>query len=308
MKIFISYSHHDSEIAKTFYGYFRSREFEVVSDNDISIGDAWQDKLHKMMVDSDVVLVIISEKSKESAFVKIEIGMTVGSDRFRDIPRLFPYIVNGTEMPQILKGIQCFFGTNDIYHDLEIITQKLNEIKGSLFAKERENLEQLGNIGLNLDSYIREVFVKLDKNEKRNRHLSYLMYFVSFGLLACSLLLFVFSTFPQLIRVNVETVVRMGITNTIIISIIIAMSRFSFVLGKSFMVESIRNGDRIHAISFGKFFINAYGEKATRQEVREVFGEWNIDKGSVFRLQDVKDINPNIVGAFEIIKSAITKK
>jgi hypothetical protein len=69
------------------------------------------------------------------------------------------------------------------------------------------------------------------------------------------------------------------------------------------MVESIRNGDRIHAISFGKFYLNAYGDIATREEIKEVFGNWNIDNGSSFITQDAKDIDPNVLGALEIIKS-----
>lgn len=73
------------------------------------------------------------------------------------------------------------------------------------------------------------------------------------------------------------------------------------------MVEAIRNGDRIHAISFGKFYIRAYGREATRQEIKEVLGEWNIDKGSSFHTQDAKEIDPNILGVLELLKSQNTK-
>lgn len=69
------------------------------------------------------------------------------------------------------------------------------------------------------------------------------------------------------------------------------------------MVESIRNGDRIHAIWFGKFYIRAYGKQASREEIREVLSEWNIDKGSSFSKQDAKEINPQIIDTLDVLKS-----
>ena len=98
-----------------------------------------------------------------------------------------------------------------------------------------------------------------------------------------------------------------SIHNVVILTVFAALSRLSFILGKSFMVEAIRNGDRIHAISFGKFYIQAYGKQASRQEIREVLGEWNIDKGSSFHTQDAKEIDPNILGILELLKSNSTK-
>lgn len=77
------------------------------------------------------------------------------------------------------------------------------------------------------------------------------------------------------------------------------------------MVEAIRNSDRIHAISFGEFYLNAYGKVATRDEVREVFGKWNIDNGSSFISQSPKDYDPqileNLVLAVEALKDKISK-
>ena len=77
------------------------------------------------------------------------------------------------------------------------------------------------------------------------------------------------------------------------------------------MVEAIRNSDRIHAISFGEFFLNAYGNVATREEVRDVFGNWNIDNGSSFITQSPKDYDPqiieNLINAVNAFKDATSK-
>ena len=85
----------------------------------------------------------------------------------------------------------------------------------------------------------------------------------------------------------------------------------AFSLAESVGMEAIRNSDRIHAISFGEFYLNAYGKVATRDEVREVFGKWNIDNGSSFISQSPKDYDPqileNLVLAVEALKDKISK-
>ena len=69
------------------------------------------------------------------------------------------------------------------------------------------------------------------------------------------------------------------------------------------MVESIRCSDRIHAISFGKFFLDAYGDEATREEVINAFGSWNIDNGgTTFRNQSSDDYDPKLIELLKVFK------
>ena len=69
------------------------------------------------------------------------------------------------------------------------------------------------------------------------------------------------------------------------------------------MVESIRCSDRIHAISFGKFYIDAFDEKVSRDEIINIFTTWNIDNGATtFRNQSVEDYDPKINDLIGIIK------
>lgn len=43
------------------------------------------------------------------------------------------------------------------------------------------------------------------------------------------------------------------------------------------------------------------------QDVREVFGNWNIDNGSSFITHHPKDFDPQILEAFNVLKSAVKK-
>lgn len=72
----------------------------------------------------------------------------------------------------------------------------------------------------------------------------------------------------------------------------VSISRFLFLLGKSFMVESLRNANRAHAIGLGKLYLKLYKGKFKWDELKDVLRNWNIDSGSAFMTLDAKDIEP----------------
>lgn len=176
------------------------------------------------------------------------------------------------------------------------------------YAERQKNEQKKENIQKSFANYIDDVFDKLNGNEIRNRRLSYMCYGISIIFIIVSVIFSIYKSKELSTYHSLEQTVYLAILNIMTLALIIGLSRLMFVLGKSFMVESIRNGDRIHAISFGKFFLNAYGDVATRDEIREVFGNWNIDNGSSFITQDPKDFDPQILEAFNILKSAIKKE
>lgn len=61
------------------------------------------------------------------------------------------------------------------------------------------------------------------------------------------------------------------------------------------MVESLRNSDRGHAISFGEFYLRVYADKADWREVKEVLQHWNIDKGSQFTTHNSAEFDPKLM-------------
>ena len=95
----------------------------------------------------------------------------------------------------------------------------------------------------------------------------------------------------------------------VIIGLLIAASKYSFTLGKSFMHESLRNADRTHAISFGEFYLKAFGDRlGSHTEIKEIFQEWNIDKPSAFSNIDTSSYDPKFSdNLVEIIKTLSSK-
>jgi hypothetical protein len=54
----------------------------------------------------------------------------------------------------------------------------------------------------------------------------------------------------------------------------------------------------MHAIRFGDFYLNAFGEKVEWSELKEAFQHWNIDRLSTFSGLDASQIDPQILTLF----------
>jgi hypothetical protein len=74
------------------------------------------------------------------------------------------------------------------------------------------------------------------------------------------------------------------------------------------MGEALKNNDRGHAISFGQFYLKAYGDRATWEEIREVFQHWNIAKDSPFGSLDAREFDPKLLESLiDLAKTAVEK-
>ena len=81
----------------------------------------------------------------------------------------------------------------------------------------------------------------------------------------------------------------------IVIGLFIALSKYCFMYGQSFMHESIKNGERKHAINFGKFYLQSYGVDAQWSQVKEAFEHWNINSASAFSGHDPDKFDPKMM-------------
>ena len=63
------------------------------------------------------------------------------------------------------------------------------------------------------------------------------------------------------------------------------------------MHESLKIGERAHAIRFGEFYLDTYGANAQWSEVKEAFAHWNISGQSAFSQAESDDVDPAVTGA-----------
>ncbi|WP_060514087.1 hypothetical protein [Pseudomonas sp. NBRC 111132] len=75
------------------------------------------------------------------------------------------------------------------------------------------------------------------------------------------------------------------------------LSRYAFVFSNSYMHESLKVGERAHAIRFGEFYLDTYGANAEWEQVKEAFAHWNISGQSAFSKAEAGAVDPAISGA-----------
>lgn len=75
------------------------------------------------------------------------------------------------------------------------------------------------------------------------------------------------------------------------------LAKYSFIFSKSYMHESLKLGERAHAIRFGEFYLDTYGANAQWEEVKEAFAHWNISGQSAFSDAETGPVDPAVVGA-----------
>ena len=96
-----------------------------------------------------------------------------------------------------------------------------------------------------------------------------------------------------------------------IIGLLVAASRYAFIIAQSSMNEALRNADRTHAISFGKFYITAYPDKVDWDQLKEAFQYWNINNTPGFGTPGATDydkVDPKLLETICAVVSTINKK
>ena len=141
--------------------------------------------------------------------------------------------------------------------------------------------------------YLSNTISKLKQQERTNKIISFACYVVSFATLVAMIVFtfWRFCIFSQTeLAFSIEKAIIICVEVIVLSALSVSVSRFLFLLGKSFMVEAIRFADRAHALGLGHLYLKLYKENFKWDELRDVLQSWNIDSGSAFRSLDAKDI------------------
>jgi hypothetical protein len=103
MKVFLSHSQEDSEVARALATRLAHAGFDLWDPTEALFpGDNWALRIGQELQDSEAMIVLISPNSMKSESVRQEIEYALGSARYKG--RLLPVIIKpAKEMPWILK-------------------------------------------------------------------------------------------------------------------------------------------------------------------------------------------------------------
>jgi hypothetical protein len=122
MKVFISHSMEDADLAKQVAGAIREAGLDVFDlYTEVLPGDNLYEKLSTALREADAMIVLLTPRSINAPNVKLELGYALGSVDFRD--RVFPVIaaapgqLSVDEIPWILRR----------FHPLQLDGSSLDE-------------------------------------------------------------------------------------------------------------------------------------------------------------------------------------
>lgn len=109
MKVFISHSVEDAQLAQKVAGAIREAGLDVFDVyREVLPGDEPYAHMSRALQESDAMIVLLTPRSVHSPYLKFELGYALGNPDFRD--RVFPVIVAAPgqlsvdEIPWILRG------------------------------------------------------------------------------------------------------------------------------------------------------------------------------------------------------------
>jgi hypothetical protein len=313
-KIYISYSHADKHLITPLSDGLRARGHELLMDIEVmKVGQDFRKTLLTALKSADGVLVLITEHSAKSNYVISEIGAARAFvDETANKKFLIPVLYENTEIPNIIQDLYCIrlYGNN--YEEaINLIDQSISSFYGRKEAVEEKATSTREKIESKAADYIEVAITALRKREFRNAVAGTIWYILGFITLIAGVWFAIngLSGLDKLSNQNYWMYVLVVLKSIIIVGLLIACSKYAFNLGKSFINEALRNADRIHAIAFGKFYLQAFGDKVSSpEEIREVFQNWNIDKDSSFQKLDSTSYDPKLAESLvEIVKTLSEK-
>jgi hypothetical protein len=307
-KIFLSYSRKDRELVLDVLEHLKVFGHSITVDVESVVpGQNFRKVLSDGLRNSEVFVVFLSENSMTSPPVLSEIGAARAyADESGEL-LVVPVMLDDSPIPMNLQDIYVMQG-KDV--PSQSIAEQINGAIASFEGKRAAELERVvafsRRVEIESADYIDEAIQRLKLLESSNRRAGNLWYFAGFASLLGGL---VFSVVGIL---NISPSVEKGwlelavivCKSLVILGLLGACSKYAYTLGKSYISESLKSADRMHAISFGKFYLKVYGDQATWAEVKDAFQHWNIDRASVFSNLGTSEFDPKLVESLvEVLKA-----
>lgn len=310
-KIYVSYSRRDADFVRLLVDRLKRDGHRIVVDDDVlTPGSDWRGTLDEGLRSADVFVVLLSANTSSSPYTMMEVGAARAFSGATGRPLVVPIAIDAMDVPLTLQDIQVLFAPDrDVDRIASEIGRAVSSQHGLLLAREVRAEETVGRIRENAPSYIDEAISAQEAIIRRNGLAARLWYGTGFVALLSGIgsVLWTSAAHP-LTPGDWLGVVRIVVINLVLVGFLGACSRYAFSLGKSYTGEALKASDRIHAIMFGRFYLNAFPDRVTWNELKEVFANWNIDRTSSFASLDVAQVDPQLISMVSQLASAVTKK
>jgi hypothetical protein len=275
--------------------------------NNEGIADEFNEIENKEEFQSQVTSYIRSDKlSKAISLMRL----WVQKEQIPNLENELSFI--GNEYSQLSNSYRLGITDNEQFRSRKsVLIQSLLSILNIIISGDIrliEKKEEEKRIERTAASFVQDSITELSKRERSLKRQAFIWYVLGIiSLIGGVIVGIYFSTVDNLEFNNNLRMVYIVVRNILIITLLIIVSRYCLNLGKTYMNESLKNADRIHAISFGKFFLQVYGSEIRQDDLKDIFKDWNMTQESPFLKIDSNEIDPKIIESISKILETIKK-
>jgi hypothetical protein len=196
------------------------------------------------------------------------------------------------------------------------LLKKEQEIRGNIRALQEEHQKQVQEkIEIKVPEFVESAVSVLkqkektfsDKSEKWNDHGS-----ISLGLAIASAvgaLVYGGFEFNSAAKANIDWFFFsfLLLKGLIVVMLFGAFAKHAYNIGNAYMHESLKRSDRMHAINFGKLYLEVYGNDVIQSDMKSIFENWNMDSDSAFTKVQSANFDPKVVEQVTQMINAVSK-
>lgn len=312
-KIFISHSHKDKGLHDALRDALNEIGHDVIGMDSLLVGSNLSKDLNKLLHSADAVIAILTDESLNSKHVLNETTVALAQMDATDNKLFLPVVVGeNIEIPDFLLNRFVEMVPNFVDRNLNKVVSSIHRAieRNNVAQEERKRAKnkQAEKLEVSKAEFIREAEERLNKKEASLKLSAHIWYGLGYAALILGVLA-AFYLIKESLGKDIDTsaIVLLSIKGIIGVGLLVASSKYAFTLGKSYMNESLKNSDRLHAISFGKFYLQAYGDIVTPEDVKVVFQHWNITQDSSFKDIGSQNFDPRFLESAIEIASVLTK-
>lgn len=273
-------------------------------------------ELGQLLHSTDAVVILITKNSIKSKYFINEATIAHTTAAATEGKIIIPVVVGEIDLPNFLFNTKSIFISNlsnEYSQQISLeINQAIEHTKSIRRKKEESQKRHNEKVETSRIEFIREAEERLTEKEKSFQVSAKLWQRIGYitlliGAIWAGASLFFTIQESNTKNLTLEEVIFFTIKNLVALGLLLALFKYAFSLGKSYMNESLKNSDRLHAISFGKFYLQAYGHIVQPEDIKDVFQHWNIDKNSSFNHLNIDNFDPSKFELLMEIIKAMTK-
>ncbi|MDT9633810.1 TIR domain-containing protein [Pseudomonas sp. JV449] len=273
----------------------------------IEPGYLWGESIKDVVRKADVVIVPITQGFLDSKSGGVELNYILSYAKENDEKLILIVVFGDLPLPPEVREFLYISidpnSANAIDGAVGSINRAISSYEGRRAAKVEQITLKAEKIERKSAAYVEEAIAELRTRENSLKSSATLWYRLGYaaiviGVVASALIAAFGGTGLSSDKSSWDVVVYIAIKNIVLIGLLLAMAKYSFTLAKAYMEEALKNADRIHAISFGKFFLQAFSEEANATNVKDIFQHWNISGNNAFSKTASEVIDPKV---FELV-------